>query len=584
MTGKTYTWENDVVDAGVSVLDTKTGEIVAIATGRDTSGIGLLNHATFENQTKRQIGSTAKPLYDYGPAIEYNNWSPYNYIGDEPYNYSSGANITNWDGTYQSIITSRQALAGSRNVPALKVFQQVKNKNILEFVTNLGLSPEISGGSIHEAHAIGGYNGESPVAVSAAYAAFGNGGTYNEPHSYTKLIYRDNGKEVKKEFATRKAMKDSTSFIIFDMLVSTSQEAMRGYRDINGWRYGAKTGTSNFTKETKEANHLASDAINDLWCTGVTDEYAISVWYGYDKINSQYYSHFGNSNHIILMKTIASKIWTRSSNITKPDSVVSVTVEAANHDEAKLPSKYTPDDQIMTEYFVKGSEPTEVSTRFYQLSNPKNLTGTYSNGTVTLKWDEIATRDELNRDLITKYMSRFFTNPAWLGDAVNNRYNYYAISLGGISYDIYEKKGETLKLIDTTTENKITINLTSNSSDVTYVVKTSWGKYDKCDSTGVMKTVSVNGSTPIVRVELTGNSSVEIAKGTSYVTGIKVYSNDVDVTSSSTITYSITNSANAQVATQLTDISKLDTGTYKIKYTAKYNGTTKDIDRTLIIK
>ena len=41
--------------------------------------------------------------------------------------------------------------------------------------------------TLHEAHALGGYNGESPLTLSAAYAAFANGGYYIEPHSYTKF-------------------------------------------------------------------------------------------------------------------------------------------------------------------------------------------------------------------------------------------------------------------------------------------------------------------------------------------------------------------------------------------------------------
>ncbi|HPF83592.1 MAG TPA: transglycosylase domain-containing protein, partial [Bacilli bacterium] len=451
MSGQTYAWENDYVDAGVSVIDPKTGAVAAIGTGRDTSAAGLYNNAT---QIKRQIGSTAKPLYAYGPAVEFNNLSPYNYVGDEPYSYSDGTSISNWDGAYQSLLTARQALAGSRNIPALKVFQQVKNSSILDFVTKLGLSPEASGGSLHQAHSIGGYNGESPLSVSAAYAAFINGGYYHEPHSYTKITYRDSGKTTEKKYKTTQAMKDSTAYIIFNMLVSTSQEAMRGYRNINNWTYGAKTGTSNFTAETKAANKLASDAINDLWCTGVNDEYAISVWYGYEKINSQYYSHFGNSNHIILLKTLASSIWTRGAEIAQPDSVVNVTVEAGNIDEAKLPSQYTPADQITSELFVKGSEPTEVSTRFTQLSNVKNLKGTYSNGTVSLTWEAITTPNELNRDYLNKYFSKLFTNQAWLGDAVNNRYSYFANNLGGIAYDIYQKDGDNLKFVTTTTNTK----------------------------------------------------------------------------------------------------------------------------------
>ena len=503
MSGKTYAWENPVVNAGISVIDVKNGEIAAIGTGRDTSGIGLLNHATFENQTKRQIGSTAKPLFDYGPAIEYNNYSPAYTIIDERYTYSGGQPITNFDGKYQVIINARSALAGSRNVPALKVFQSVKNSNVLEFVQNLGLSPEVSGGSIHEAHSIGGYNGESPLTVSAAYAAFANGGMYNEPHSYRKLINRETGVEKEKEYVSRRAMKDSTAFIVFDMLVTTGQEAMRSYRNINGWKYGAKTGTSNFTEETKKANHLSSDAVNDFWCTGINDDYSISVWYGYDKIDKTYYSHFGQAPHIILLKTVASNIWSHSANIAKPDSVVSATVESYVPGEPKLPSKYTPSDFRFTDYFVKGSEPTEVSTRFTQLENPKNFKAKYnkSDKTVTLTWEKIPTEKNLDKDWLKDYYKSIYRNPDFLQDTINNQYSYAANGLGGIVYDVYEKVDGKLNFLFSTDKDEVTISLTpegedvtgklNNSSTRTYLVKTSWKKYSACDSSGTMQSVDI---------------------------------------------------------------------------------------------
>ena len=62
------------------------------------------------------------------------------------------------------------------------------NSNIIKFVQSLGLHPEVSNGIIHEAHSIGGYTGENPRTMAAAYAAFGNGGYYIKPYSYTKII------------------------------------------------------------------------------------------------------------------------------------------------------------------------------------------------------------------------------------------------------------------------------------------------------------------------------------------------------------------------------------------------------------
>ena len=39
---------------------------------------------------KRQVGSTMKPIFDYGPAIENLQWSTYHQLNDSEYTYSNG--------------------------------------------------------------------------------------------------------------------------------------------------------------------------------------------------------------------------------------------------------------------------------------------------------------------------------------------------------------------------------------------------------------------------------------------------------------------------------------------------------------
>ena len=65
-----------------------------------------------------------KPIMDYGPAIEYQNWSTYQILVDEPISYSDGHSINNWDGGFEGFETMRTALTGSRNIPALKAFKK----------------------------------------------------------------------------------------------------------------------------------------------------------------------------------------------------------------------------------------------------------------------------------------------------------------------------------------------------------------------------------------------------------------------------------------------------------------------------
>ena len=222
MNGNNFNWENDKVQAGIAVIDTNTGAVVAIGAGRKREGLDY-NYATM---IKRQIGSTSKPLYDYGPLIEYNDASTYHLFYDEPYSYTGGTPIRNWDNGYNGLVTMREALRVSRNIPALKAFQENKNANVYEFVTSLGLSPETEDGYLHEAHAIGAYgdgvtSGESPLTIAAAYSAFANGGYYTEPYTFTKIVYRNSDEVYEYKPTTNKVMSESTAYMVADMLVTT---------------------------------------------------------------------------------------------------------------------------------------------------------------------------------------------------------------------------------------------------------------------------------------------------------------------------------------------------------------------------
>ena len=59
---------------------------------------------------KRQPGSTFKPIFDYGPAIEHLKWSTAHLIHDQETTYSTGQPISNWDRQYHGMVTIRTAL------------------------------------------------------------------------------------------------------------------------------------------------------------------------------------------------------------------------------------------------------------------------------------------------------------------------------------------------------------------------------------------------------------------------------------------------------------------------------------------
>ena len=385
LNGENYNWINDKVQTGVSVLDSETGKILAIGNGRNIGSrtSQTLDQYNYATEIKRQPGSTAKPLFDYGPGIEYNDWSTYTLFTDEPYTYSNGRSIKNWDGGYFGTITLRRALSTSRNIPALKAFQQVDNKKIIEFVTNLGMEPEIENGKIHEAHAIGAFTGTNPLQMSAAYAAFSNGGYYNEPYSVSKIVFRSTGETKEHKSEKKRVMSDATAFMISSVLQDV---ALTGGTPTN---VACKTGTTNYDDNTMSKYKLPSDAIRDSWVIGYSTKTVIGMWYGYDFIDSEYCLRNVpatiQKDKLFNALVKAGAMESNREAFKQPSSVVKVGIAVGSNP----PKLAGPGGSAIYEYFKKGTEPQEVDEGSVTIAKPGNFKVSYSGNTVNLSWSAV---------------------------------------------------------------------------------------------------------------------------------------------------------------------------------------------------
>lgn len=528
MFGKTYTWENKKVQGGVAIVDINTGAIAAVGGARSVKQANTHNRATDLNH---QIGSTAKPLYDYGPAIEYLNWNTGTTINDGPYTYSDGKQITNADGGYKGYQTITTHLKLSRNIPALKAFQSTSNDDKVKFVTSLGLAPEIYScndgyklnrnkcineenandvkdakitKTLHEAHAIGGYNGESPLNMAAAYSAFGNGGYYNEPYSFTKILYNDTGDVYVNKAETKQVMSDSTAYMITHMLQETASYGIDSgsYKSVNGVKYAAKTGTTNFNAKTFKDFNLPYGAVNDLWVVGYNTQYAVAVWYGYDSIRDG--TNRLSTQHQRLFQAVAKAAFTDKSDFKKPDSIVKVTTEA-NTATSLLPGKYTPSSAKVTSLFISGTEPNKVSTKYDPLDNVSNLTG-YDNGdgTATISWSKISTPDALNKDYIEGYLDKNKLPGTTVSAVASSILGTNKSTFGEVQYIVYFEKDGILEQAGTTSSDSIVVSGSNGSHKV--VVKTTYSKYKANMSSGASTTVDISGSTYLPPIEIDNNT------------------------------------------------------------------------------
>ncbi len=526
--GKTYSWINNSIQGAAVAVESKTGKIIAVGAGRNRTGERTFSYAT---DISRQIGSTAKPLFDYGPAIEYENFSTAHIFNDRPW-YYTGTNqrIVNYDGAYMGNISLRYALTDSRNVPAVQAFQSVDNEKIKDFVTGLGIKPEVdANGYLHEAHALGAFNGASPLQMAGAYAAYSNGGTYYEPYSVNKIILRDSEEQIDFAPEGEKAMSDATAYMITDVL-----RAVPGHNGLSGIttdQFAMKTGTTNYDEETARRYGYSTDAAPDGWIVGYTPTISLAMWTGYVENKpgvyltmSGMYSHRNN-----LFSACAKAIFdSNGDKWTKPSSVVRVKVVKGTE---QLPSSTTPSSMITTELFKRGSEPTKTSTKYNQLPNPSNLTLKYSKGTVYLSWGAAKKPSDSSSDL------------------------------GAFGYNVYLNN----QLLGFTTGTSYTYS--GSSPFGTYTVRTAYKNATANMSSGISKSLNQQ-----INISSNIQSSVTLNVGDPAYTPVSkpftVLENGVDVTSSATVTVTITDSSGRTVGA----ISTAAPNTYTITYTIKYDG------------
>ncbi|MET3682306.1 penicillin-binding protein 1A [Alkalibacillus flavidus] len=344
-------------DAGIVALDTQTGQVLAIGGGRNKEGFRTHNNAT---DIGRGPGSSIKPIVSYGPVIDQKQFSTYHQYNDSQseayYSWTeSGQAFENY-GRYHGWVTMRQALYDSLNVPAvINVRENLNKEQAGEFARSLGISS--IEGAVTESMPLGGVNDvqTNPYEMAGAYAAFGNEGMYNEPHTITKIEFPD-GRTVEPDRESVPVMEDYTAYMISDMLKDVVNQGTASSLNLGNLPVAAKTGTTN-----KDV---------DGWITGYTTNFSVSVWTGYENNDPNADTGVRFPLFENMMQHLSEGVET--SDFVQPDSVVEREVEKGTR-PAKLPSDYTPESEIITELFVESNLPTETSDEYERIDPVESL-------------------------------------------------------------------------------------------------------------------------------------------------------------------------------------------------------------------
>jgi penicillin-binding protein 1A len=265
-TAKVTLEQDSGTQGALLAIDNSTGDIKAMVGGRDFN-VSKFNRAT---QALRQVGSSFKP-YVYTAAID-SGMTPDDVVVDAPtvFRTASGPYMPhNYDGKYEGRITLRRALAQSRNIPALKVTEEVGGiHKVIEYARKFGITSPLPA---YLPVALG----SAEVTLfeqTAAFSTFPNDGVRVAPHYIRKVTDYD-GRVLEEEFPdVRDVVSPRTARIMTSMLREVVLHGTAYSASLLKHPLAGKTGTTNdFT---------------DAWFVGFSPSVTCGVWIGYDEKKS----------------------------------------------------------------------------------------------------------------------------------------------------------------------------------------------------------------------------------------------------------------------------------------------------------
>lgn len=400
---------------GSSIVDTKTGKLVGISGGKDYKDVVDRNQATDVHPT----GSSLKPILAYGPAIENMQYATNHKFQDESEYNINGSIFKNYDGQGHGSVTMADALARSYNIPALKSWQETNQnageKAVKDFASKVNLNYK---DEIGPSEVLGGSQSEfSPTQLASAFATMGNGGTYYEAKSIRKVVTQDD-ETIKFSSESHKAMEDYTAYMLTEMLKGTFQAYGSAYGyGINGVNVAAKTGTGTYGDEVYTEYQLPENAAKDVWITGYSPQYTMSVWMGFNKVKKYGENSFLGHDEQIKPQILFNEVMSEISNydgadFEKPDSVTgsgkSLSVagnEDNNTTSSSAPSSGNSRNQQNNYNFsnnnnnVTTNEPqTNSNSSTTQQNNTQQQSSTNQNVTTEEQTTETPTYEESDSD------------------------------------------------------------------------------------------------------------------------------------------------------------------------------------------
>lgn len=331
--------DNDMQVSSI-MMNPNNGEIIALTGGKDYSK-SQYNRAI---QSKRQVGSTMKPLLYYA-ALE-NNLTAATTFLSKPTTFSLSNNLTYSPNNYGNIypndkITMALAIAYSDNIYSIKTHLFLGEDMLIDYAKKMGIKSKLEANASLPL----GTNEITMNEFVTAYATIANTGQSVQGHLIRKIEDGNGNILYKYKNKSEIILNKSYTYILSELLSNTY--------DRNLIDYSTPTCASIAPKLTKKYAIKSGTTDYDLWTIGYNPDIVVGVWTGYDdnkKINKNEFKYAKN------IWADATENYLRDKKQTwyeKPDNVVGVLTDLKTGKIATNNSKLK---KIL--YYLKGTEPT----------------------------------------------------------------------------------------------------------------------------------------------------------------------------------------------------------------------------------
>ncbi|MCB0332725.1 MAG: PBP1A family penicillin-binding protein, partial [Bdellovibrionales bacterium] len=336
------TKKKEPLEVGLVAISPYSGLVRAWVGGRNFK-VNQFDHVML---AQRQIGSTAKPFV-YLTALDdtlnsYKVATARSILADEPISLEQPDGTIwepeNYDKKFRGDVTLRYALEHSINLPAIFVARRAGLPSVSKTFEAFGIHqhapavPSLALGSIES----------SLLQLTAAYGGLANNGLYTHPRLFREMTDLEGTRYATSIVRERQVSQEAPTYVLTNILQGVIERgtgrAARAY-GFSGEAAG-KTGTTNETR--------------DAWFIGYTPTLVAGVWLGYDSNAKVGLTGGASAAHLWGRFMGCAEAYLPPLQFLPPKDII---VESIDTESGELATSDCPQDQVIQEIFVRGTEP-----------------------------------------------------------------------------------------------------------------------------------------------------------------------------------------------------------------------------------